>query len=48
MKLTKILKSYFELFAKKDIDKLSLLFSEDIYLQDWTSKVKSKKKSNFI
>tara|TARA_B100000963_G_C22553370_1_gene637852 strand:+ start:473 stop:808 length:336 start_codon:yes stop_codon:yes gene_type:complete len=44
MKLSVILKNYFDLFSKKDIDKLSLLFSEDIYLQDWTSKVKSKKK----
>ena len=44
MKLTEILKNYFVLFSKKDIEKLGLLFSEDIYLQDWTSKVKSKKK----
>jgi hypothetical protein len=44
MKLTKILKSYFELFSKKDIDKLSVLFSNNISLQDWTTKINSKKK----
>jgi hypothetical protein len=44
MKSTKILKNYFDLFSKKDIEKLSLLFSNDIYLQDWTAKIKSKKK----
>ena len=47
MKLTKILKSYFELFSKKDIDKLSVLFSNNISLQDWTTKINSKKKVIF-
>ena len=30
MKSTKILKNYFDLFSKKDTDKLNLLFSDDI------------------
>jgi len=44
MKFERILKNYFDLFSKKDIDKLSLLFAENISLQDWTSSVQSKKK----
>ena len=43
MKLTEICKIYFELFSKKDLEKLSLLFCDDVVLRDWETHAIGKK-----
>ena len=40
MELIEIVKEYFKLFSKKDINALKSLFSKDIILKDWDINVK--------
>tara|TARA_A100001015_G_C15018430_1_gene726715 strand:+ start:753 stop:1097 length:345 start_codon:yes stop_codon:yes gene_type:complete len=42
-KLKKKINEYFLSFSKKNLDKLSNMFSDDIQIIDWTSRVKLKK-----
>ena len=42
--MKKIVKKYFKLFSNKDLIRLEKLFTNNVILQDWTTKIKSKKK----
>ena len=37
-------KYYFKCFQKKDINNLSNIFTDSVYLEDWENKIKGKKK----
>ena len=43
MSIVDIVKSYFEFFSNKDIQKIENLFAENITLKDWEINVKGKK-----
>jgi len=43
-KLIQESKYYFKCFQKKDINNLSNIFSDSVYLEDWENKIKGKKK----
>tara|TARA_B100001057_G_C22211345_1_gene704737 strand:+ start:80 stop:427 length:348 start_codon:yes stop_codon:yes gene_type:complete len=42
--IEKKIKNYFSFFSKKKLEELANLFSSGIILQDWTTKLKGKKK----
>ena len=42
-KLIQESKYYFKCFQKKDINNLSNIFSDSVYLEDWENKIKGKK-----
>ena len=44
-KLIQESKHYFKYFQKKDIENLSNIFANTIYLEDWENKIKGKKKN---
>ena len=41
--MKQVLKKYFNLFSKKDLKNISVLFSQKIILADWENKVYGKK-----
>ena len=43
-KLIQESKYYFKCFQKKDINNLSNILSDSVYLEDWENKIKGKKK----
>ena len=48
-KLIQESKHYFKYFQKKDIENLSNIFANTIYLEDWENKIRGKKnKFNFF
>ena len=40
---TKLAKTYFEAFSNKDINTLTNMFSDEIYLRDWGNRHKGKR-----
>jgi len=44
-KLIQESKHYFKHFQKKDLENLSNIFANTIYLEDWENKIKGKKKN---